>query len=783
MQSGNEVTTMKLSFALLVSALSLVVSGFPQTPDQRGHPQHHEIFHGHENQDHGRPVGFSHIENPVVKSQTVVTVTTVYDEVIATVTVTENLPPDGTTTTAVDAPLRNTVKTPSPSSAAIMSLASPSSTFDFVPQFTTITLLFPGIFALTSTIASPSLPGQIGTVVVREPQRFTTIVSFYTGSTITTLTIATPTIPGQLGTVVIELPQETLPYASTANSLLSTGSAFATSIDIRGSSTLITSLSAASMSGSSAIDSLNAPIGANIRGSSTPITSLSAASMSGSLAIGSLNVPVQTDPLGSSVSVALLSTGQIAGTSATDARGSPLSTNTLESPSSSVSMALRPSTSAINAPAQNSLGSSQAQLLSAIVSSSSQLIQLSPVSATPLVSAGASASSQTTTPTPSASRLGLPSSPSSSLPASSPVGPSSAASLPAASSSTASSPAAPSLAASTPGLSGPGASMLTPSSSAQVMPVSSSTPAACAIQTPVANVTCLNTLPEACQAFASSSLLVSVLNQAQILACQTALAILGTVTAADCFASDILTTLTGANALACLQRRVLCTPCVPGLPGRCSMLFSDTNILDATALSTCQTALGIVGTGVADACFTVGSLVQSLTGVNIANCLRQNVPICSPNPTPVANACISTPSPVCINALPSACQPPLPDVLGIVSFTPLYINNCFTALQSVVGVITATAIRTTCVAANLLTMSSPSFITCLNDHLPFCSPCRALPSVCLPSGGQSGTNCRNALSALDRTAAAACFSSSVLTSVVSVNLETCLRASLHICDI
>jgi hypothetical protein len=773
MQSGNEVTTMKLSFALLVSAPFLVVSGFPQTPDQRGHPQHPEIVHGHGIQDHGRPVGFPPIENPVVKSQTDVTVTTVHDEVIVTVTVTENLPPDGTITTAVDAPLRNTVKTPSPSSAAFMSLASPSSTFDFVPQFTTITLLFPGTFALTSTIASPSLPGQIGTVVVREPQRFTTIVSFYTGSTITTLTIATPTIPGQLGTVVIELPQETLPYASTANSLLSTGSAFATSIDIRGSSTLITSLSAASMSGSSAIDSLNAPIGANIRGSSTPITSLSAASMSGSLAIGSLNVPVQTDPLGSSVSVALSSTGQITGTLPTDARGSPLSTNTLESPSSSVSMALRPSTIAINAPAQNSLGSSQAQLLSAIVSSSSQLIQLSPVSATPVVSAGASASSQTTKPTPSASGLGLPSSPSSSLPASSPVGPSSAAS----------SPAASSLAASTPGLSGPGASMLTPSSSAQVMPVSSSTPVACAIQTPVANVTCLNTLPEACQAFASSSLLVSVLNQAQILACQTALAILGTVTAADCFASDILTTLTGANALACLQRRVLCTPCVPGLPGRCSMLFSDTNILDATALSTCQTALGIVGTGVADACFTVGSLVQSLTGVNIANCLRQNVPICSPSPTPVANACISTPSPVCINALPSACQPPLPDVLGIVSFTPLYINNCFTALQSVVGVITATAIRTTCVAANLLTMSSPSFITCLNDHLPFCSPCRALPSVCLPSGGQSGTNCRNALSALDRTAAAACFSSSVLTSVVSVNLETCLRASLHICDI
>jgi hypothetical protein len=314
------------------------------------------------------------------------------------------------------------------------------------------------------------------------------------------------------------------------------------------------------------------------------------------------------------------------------------------------------------------------------------------------------------------------------------------------------------------------------------MPVSSSTPVACAIQTPVANVTCLNTLPEACQAFASSSLLVSVLNQAQILACQTALGVLGTVTAADCFASDILTTLTGANVLTCLQRRVLCTPCVPGLPGRCSMLFSDPNILDATALSTCRTALGVVGTGVADVCFTVGSLVQSLTGVNIASCLRQNVPICSPNPTPVANACISTPSPVCINAIPSACQPPPPDVLGIVSFTPLYINNCFTALQSVVGVITATAIHTTCVATNLLTMSSPSFITCLNDHLPFCSPCRALPSVCLPSGGQFATNCRNALSALDRTAAAACFSSSVSTSVVSVNLETCLRASLHICD-
>jgi hypothetical protein len=736
---------MKFSFALLVSAPFLVVSGFPQTPDQRGHPQHPEIVHGHGTQDHGRPVGFPPIENPVVKSQTDLTVTTVYDEVIVTVTVTENLPPDGTITTAVDAPLRNTVKTPSPSSAAFMSLASPSSTFDFVPQFTTITLLFPGTFALTSTIASPSLPGQIGTVVVREPQRFATIVSFYTGSTITTLTIATPTIPGQLGTVVIELPQETLPYASTANSLLSTGSAFATSIDIRGSSTLI--------------------------------TSLSAASMSGSLAIGSLNVPFQTDPLGSSVSVALSSTGQIAGTSQTDARGSPLSTNTLGSPSSSV-------------------------LLSAVVSPSSQPIHLSPVSATPLVSAGASASSQPTTPTPSASRLGLPSSPSSSLPAASLVASSSAAlsltissstassstalsstaSSSTASSSTASSPAAPSLAASTPGLSGPGASMLTSSSSAQVMPVSSSTPVACAIQTPVANVTCLNTLPEACQAFASSSLLVSVLNQAQILACQTALGVLGTVTAADCFASDILTTLTGANVLTCLQRRVLCTPCVPGLPGRCSMLFSDPNILDATALSTCRTALGVVGTGVADVCFTVGSLVQSLTGVNIASCLRQNVPICSPNPTPVANACISTPSPVCINAIPSACQPPPPDVLGIVSFTPLYINNCFTALQSVVGVITATAIHTTCVATNLLTMSSPSFITCLNDHLPFCSPCRALPSVCLPSGGQFATNCRNALSALDRTAAAACFSSSVSTSVVSVNLETCLRASLHICD-
>jgi hypothetical protein len=208
--------------------------------------------------------------------------------------------------------------------------------------------------------------------------------------------------------------------------------------------------------------------------------------------------------------------------------------------------------------------------------------------------------------------------------------------------------------------SSPLASTSSPSGNAISTPISSPSSVACAIQTPGAGGACLDTLPPACQSLSSPTLLGAVLSQADLLACGTVLGALGTVNTTACFTSGILASLTGANVLSCLEGRLLCSNCLPTLPAVCTNLFSNTGIIDAAVLSTCQTALGVVGTGVAAVCFAVSNLVPSLTGVNLASCLQQNANICSASS--LISGCVSgslspTPSPssACIS-LPSACR-------------------------------------------------------------------------------------------------------------------------------
>ncbi|EAT88504.1 hypothetical protein HBH56_168590 [Parastagonospora nodorum] len=85
-----------------------------------------------------------------------------------------------------------------------------------VPQqpfaFTTITEMYDGTTTGIFVVATPYLPGQTGTVIVRIPQtlavdlKFTTITSVYSGTDVATLTAATPSLLGQVGTVIVQLP-------------------------------------------------------------------------------------------------------------------------------------------------------------------------------------------------------------------------------------------------------------------------------------------------------------------------------------------------------------------------------------------------------------------------------------------------------------------------------------------------------------------------------------------------------------------------------------------------
>jgi hypothetical protein len=106
---------------------------------------------------------------------------------------------------------------PDISSPSIQSLSTGSSgtvqSLAGVPQFTTLTSTYSGSTNTTSTVAIPTLLGEIGTVVLQVPQsladalQYTTITSVYSGSTIATATVAVPSLLSEIGIVVVQVPQ------------------------------------------------------------------------------------------------------------------------------------------------------------------------------------------------------------------------------------------------------------------------------------------------------------------------------------------------------------------------------------------------------------------------------------------------------------------------------------------------------------------------------------------------------------------------------------------------
>jgi hypothetical protein len=312
----------------------------------------------------------------------------------------------------------------------------------------------------------------------------------------------------------------------------------------------------------------------------------------------------------------------------------------------------------------------------------------------------------------------------------------------------------------------------------------------CGIQGSTPDGQCLSSLPPACQAFSTSTLLGAVLNPVEVLACQTALGVFGTVNAVGCFTGNLVTSLTGLNLLSCIQAHVpMCSTCLPALPSVCTNLGSGISILDVTALTTCQTALGVFGSAAGAVCFTVGSVVSSLTGQNVLGCLQQNIPLCPTTsvPTPTALMAVSTVTGCaatavatsCITALPSACQAPssglLGNVLGVLDTTV-----CQTALGTF-GVVNAAV----CFTSNLLsTLTSQDFTSCLTNHLPMCgNNCvSALPLACQPSSGQLGSACQIALGLYGTTDAVSCFLTNVLSSVVNADVVSCLNRTLSYCS-
>jgi hypothetical protein len=85
-----------------------------------------------------------------------------------------------------------------------------------VPQqpfaFSTITEMYDGTTTGIFVVATPSLPGQTGIVIVRFPQTlavdldFTTIMSVYSGTSVATLMAAIPGLSGQVCTVIVQVP-------------------------------------------------------------------------------------------------------------------------------------------------------------------------------------------------------------------------------------------------------------------------------------------------------------------------------------------------------------------------------------------------------------------------------------------------------------------------------------------------------------------------------------------------------------------------------------------------
>jgi hypothetical protein len=155
---------------------------------------------------------YSTVTNTLIRRY--VTLTSFYTgQVVTTQTMADPTNMDATTTFMVLMPSQDGSIAMN-SRSLLSSVATPNSPLSEVPilQFTTVTSTYSGSVVATSTAAVPSLPGQIGTVIVQVPAslalplQYTTVTSLYAGSVIATSTAAVPSLPGQIGTVVVQVP-------------------------------------------------------------------------------------------------------------------------------------------------------------------------------------------------------------------------------------------------------------------------------------------------------------------------------------------------------------------------------------------------------------------------------------------------------------------------------------------------------------------------------------------------------------------------------------------------
>ena len=317
----------------------------------------------------------------------------------------------------------------------------------------------------------------------------------------------------------------------------------------------------------------------------------------------------------------------------------------------------------------------------------------------------------------------------------------------------------------------------------------------CGIQGASPDGTCLSTLPPACQNFARASLLDSLLNTADALACQAALGVLGTVNAVGCFTGSLLSGLTGSNLLTCIKANVpMCNSCLDTLPSSCRSLGSSVSILGVNELtiSACKLSLGIFASSSAAACFAVPNLLFPPSGQSVLNCLQQNIPICPSSPPATPSAliapttvlgCDGTSQPTsCVPALPPQCTAaalkpsgaPLGNVLDTVDTA---------ACQLALGAL-GTVNAAVCFSRNLLAAFTDwDFISCISTRVPLCNRCLiGLPSACQVAGEQVGGVCQAALGLYGITTAATCFAGDVVARTVDGNLAGCLGRRLPFCD-
>jgi hypothetical protein len=238
--------------------------------------------------------------------------------------------------------------------------------------------------------------------------------------------------------------------------------------------------------------------------------------------------------------------------------------------------------------------------------------------------------------------------------------------------------------------------------------------------------------------------------------------------------------------------------CLSTLPAACQSLSSTTLlgvIIDQVSLALCQVALGVFGTVDALGCFT-GSLVSSLTGLNVLTCIQAHVPMCA----------------TCLYALPDLCTVigSTTSIVGIESLAP-----CQAALGSL-----GTGVGSLCftIGAVLSTLTGQNVLNCLQQNIPLCPtttgviptsliatitttgcggtptpwPCMtSLPSVCQPSGsGLLGVAagvvdilaCRTALGVFGTVDAAVCFTNALLNTLTGLDFDLCLNNHLPLCN-